>query len=101
MKQVYVYYRIDPGQAHHAAEQIEALLARMGAYCKQPPQRLIGCADPTQWMEAYREIADYPAFAAALTTAADNLGCSAFTLGERHLECFLLPDPDSPGTVQP
>jgi hypothetical protein len=91
--QAYIYYRIDPGHAAHAAAQIDALLARMAGHCSQPPRRLIRCDDSAMWMEVYVGVIDFSAFAAALATAADTLDCATFTLGERHLECFLPPDP--------
>lgn len=93
MRQAYIYYRIDPGQAAHAAARIDTLLIRMAAYCSQPPRRLVRCDDASTWMEVYEGIVDFPAFAAALETTAGSLDCMTFTPGGRHLECFLLPDP--------
>jgi hypothetical protein len=43
-------------------------------------------------MEAYEGIADFTAFAAALTSAVQTVDCAAFTQGERHLECFFQTD---------
>jgi hypothetical protein len=93
VRQAYIYYRIDPGQAAHAAARIDTLLIQMAAYCSQPPRRLMRCDDASTWLEIYEGIIDFPAFAAALATAAGSLDCMAFTLGERHLECFLPPVP--------
>ena len=88
MKCAYVYYRIDLAQAAIAADKIDALLDTMAAHCSQPPRRLTRCDDPATWMEIYEGIAGYAAFAAALSAAALDSGCAAFTQGERHLECF-------------
>jgi hypothetical protein len=93
VRQAYIYYRIDPGQAAHAAARIDTLLIRMAAYCSQPPRRLMRCDDASTWMEVYEGIIDFPAFAAALDTAESTLDCTSFTPGGRHLECFLPPDP--------
>lgn len=93
MRQAYIYYRIDSKQADQAAAQIDTLLNLMAPHCGQPPHRLIRCDDPAMWMEIYQGIVDFAAFAAALSTAAGSLNCAAFTLGERHLECFVPPDP--------
>jgi hypothetical protein len=91
MKFAYVYYRIDPTQARLAANRVDALLDAMAAYCSEPPRRLERCDDAATWMEIYAGIADFAAFAAALDVA--GVDCAAFTLGERHLECFSSADP--------
>jgi len=91
VRQVYVYYRIDPAQAELAASRIDTLLAAMAAHCSQPPRRLARCEDPETWMEVYAGIADTAAFSAALNTAAEDLRCCDFTREERHLECFVTP----------
>jgi hypothetical protein len=93
VRQAYIYYRIDSRLAGHAAAQIDALLTRLAAYCSQPPRRLTRCGDSAMWMETYEGIVDFPAFATALNNAVSTLDCASFTLGERHLECFLSPDP--------
>jgi hypothetical protein len=91
VRHVYVYYRIDPAQAELAASRIDALLNLLAAHCSQPPRRLARCDDALTWMEIYEGIADFAAFARALDTAARRFDCTAFTLGERHLECFAAP----------
>lgn len=53
------------------------------------------CDDPSTWMETYEGVGDFMAFEAALTAAAQALDCAAFTLGERHLECFAPGGPPS------
>jgi Domain of unknown function (DUF4936) len=88
VKFAYVYYRVDPAQATLAAERIDALLGALGGHCRQPPRRLVRCDDPTTWMEIYEGFADFTAFVAALDAATQTFNCAAFTLGERHLECF-------------
>jgi hypothetical protein len=88
VKFAYVYYRVDPAQATLATERIDALLGALAGHCRPPPRRLVRCDDPTTWMEIYEGIADFAAFAAALDAAARTIDCAAFTLGERHLECF-------------
>ena len=88
MKFAYVYYRVDPTQAALAAERIDALLGALEGHCRQPPRRLVRCDDTTTWMENYEGISDFAAFVAALDAATRTFDCSAFTLGERHLECF-------------
>lgn len=93
MKCVYVYYRIDPAQAARAADRIAALLGAMAAHCRKPPRRLVRCDDPSTWMETYDGVDDLMAFEAALRAATRTLDCAAFTLGERHLECFAPPAP--------
>jgi hypothetical protein len=93
VRQAYIYYRIDPGQAVHAAARIDTLLIRMAAYCSQPPRRLVRCDDASTWMEIYEDIIDFQAFSGALEMATGSLDCTSFTLDGRHLECFLLPDP--------
>ena len=93
MKCAYVYYRIDLAQAAVAAEKIDVLLGTMAARCSQPPRRLARCDDPATWIEIYEGIADYAAFATALSAAARDSNCAAFTQGERHLECFSATDP--------
>jgi hypothetical protein len=93
VKCAYVYYRIDPAQAGLAAARIDALLNTIAAHCRQPPRRLNRCDDAATWMEIYEGIADFAAFAAALSAAVQAHGCAAFTQGERHLECFSAPDP--------
>ncbi len=94
MKFAYVYYHVDPAQATLATERIDALLGALVGHCRQAPRRLIRCDDPTTWMEIYEGIADFTAFAAALGAATRTLDCAAFTLGERHLECFSQAGPD-------
>lgn len=94
MKHVYVYYRVDPAQKELAVAQVDALLARMASHCQQSPRRLTRCDDAWTWMELYEGITDFLAFSASLAEAARQLDCSAFTLGERHLECFIPPSPD-------
>ncbi len=88
MLHAYVYYRIDPAQAAHAAAQIDTMLSALAAYCSRPPRRMQRCDDPETWMEIYEGIADFPAFGAALAAAVSHFGCAAFLRGERHLECF-------------
>jgi hypothetical protein len=88
VKDAYVYYRIDPAQAGVAAARIDALLSELAAHCRQPPRRLQRCDDASTWMETYEGIADFSAFSAALGAATQAFACAAFTLGERHLECF-------------
>jgi hypothetical protein len=88
VKDAYVYYRIDPAQAGVAAARVDALLSALAAHCAQSPRRLRRCDDPSTWMETYEGIADFAAFAAALDAATRAFDCAAFTLGERHLECF-------------
>ena len=88
MRDVYVYYRIDPAQAALAAARIDALLDALAAHCSRPPRRLARCDDPATWMEIYEGIADPETFSADLNAAVRALGCEAFTHGERHLECF-------------
>jgi len=101
VKCAYVYYRIDLAQAAVAADKIDALLDTMAARCSQPPRRLTRCDDPATWMEIYEGIADYAAFAAALSAAALGSGCTAFTQGERHLECFSATDRASSRSADP
>lgn len=96
MKCAYVYYRIDPAQAPRAADRIAALLGMMAAHCSQPPRRLVRCGDPSTWMETYEGVGDFIAFEAALHAATRTLDWAAFTLGERHLECFVPADPLGP-----
>jgi len=84
--------RSDSRHADQAAAQIDMLLSLMARHCCQPPHRLIRCDDPTMWMEIYQGIVDFAAFVAALDTVAGSLNCAAFTLGERHLECFIPPE---------
>jgi len=91
--QAYLYYRIDSQQASHAAAQIDALLKAMAPHCSQPPRRLMRCDDSAMWLEMYEGIVDFAAFSTALEAAAGSLDCAAFTQGERHLECFVQPDP--------
>jgi len=93
VKGAFVYYRIDPAQASLAADRIDALLDAMTAHCSAPPRRLNRCNDPVVWMEVYEGIADFAAFSAALNATARAFNCTAFTLGERHLECFSAPEP--------
>ncbi|MDO9387395.1 MAG: DUF4936 family protein [Thiobacillus sp.] len=92
MKSAYVYYRIDPAQAGLAATRVDKLLSTLVPHCSQPPRRLNRCDDAATWMEAYEGIADFTAFAAALTSAVQTVDCAAFTQGERHLECFFRTD---------
>jgi hypothetical protein len=91
VKHAYLYYRIDPARADLAASRIDSLLNTMARHCCQPPRRLHGCNDPHMWMEIYEGIADFAAFATALSSAIEAFDCAAFTLGERHLECFSAP----------
>lgn len=84
----YIYYRIDAAQAPLAADRIDALLATLAGHCDQPPRRLVRCDDSATWMEIYEGVADFAAFVAALNAATRTFDCAAFTLGERHLECF-------------
>lgn len=92
MRHAYVYYRIDPAQLHLATARIDALLDMMARHCAARPRRLMRCDDPLTWMEIYEGIADYAAFSNALKAALRGLGCDGFTRGERHLECFAMPD---------
>ena len=89
MRNAYVYYRIDPAQEALAADRVDALLRTLAPHCHLPPRRLARCDDPSTWMEIYEGIADLPAFTGALRAVADHAGCAEFTLGERHLECFV------------
>ncbi len=89
MRSAYVYYRIDPAREALAANRIDALLAALAPHCSLPPRRFARCDDPSTWMEVYEGIADFPAFGSALAAIADRTGCPEFTLGERHLECFV------------
>jgi hypothetical protein len=91
VRQAYIYYRIDTRLAGHAAERIDALLRGMAPHCSLPPRRLTRCDDSAMWLEIYEEILDFETFAAALDSAVDSLDCAGFTLGQRHLECFLPP----------
>jgi len=79
VKSAYVYYRIDPAQAGLAAARVDRLLSTVAPHCSQPPRRLNRCDDAATWMEAYEEIADFTAFAAALTSAVQTVDCAAFT----------------------
>jgi hypothetical protein len=88
-----IYYRIDPALTNLAAARIDALLDVMAAHCSQPPRRLTRCDDAATWMEVYEDIADLAMFSAILTATVRTLDCTAFTEGERHLECFSAPDP--------
>lgn len=88
MHSVYVYYRIDPAQVELAAKRIDALLQDVAAHCGAPPRRLNRCNDKATWMEVYENVLDFEGFLAALNVAVDSRQCAAFTLGERHLECF-------------
>lgn len=88
MQFAYVYYRVDPAQVTLAAERINALLGALAGHCRLPPRRLVRCDDSATWMEIYEGIADFAAFVAALDAATRTFDCAAFTLGERHLECF-------------
>lgn len=92
MKHAYVYYRINPAQADLAAARIDSLLLVLAPYCSQPPRRLRRCDDPLMWMEIYEGIADLAAFSSALDLAVLDSDCARHTLGERHLECFSIPD---------
>ena len=91
MKSAYVYYRIDPAQASLAADRIDALLDGMATQCGVMPRRQHRCDDPATWMEIYEGIADFSTFSAALNSSVRTFDCTAFTLGERHLECFSTP----------
>jgi Domain of unknown function (DUF4936) len=93
VKQAYVYYRIDARLAEHAGLQINTLQNLMASHCSEPPRHLIRCDDSAMWMEVYERIIDFSAFTAALAAAVGSLDCAAFTLGERHLECFTSKDP--------
>ena len=93
MRDVYIYYRIDPAQGDLAATQIDTLLLTMTPHCGQPPHRMQRCDDPATWMEVYPDIADFVAFSTALDASTQALDCAAFILGERHLECFSAPPP--------
>ena len=91
MRHVYVYYRIAPARATHAAERIDALLQAMARYCGTPPRRLVRCDDATTWMEIYEAIADWPSFETALQDQLAALGIADVVDGPRHLECFVAP----------
>ena len=93
MRSAYVYYRIDPAQAPLAAARVAAVLDAMAAHCSAPPRRLSRCDEAATWMEIYEGIADFAAFATALEAAVAGADCAAFTVGERHLECFSTPGP--------
>ncbi|MFN3749883.1 MAG: DUF4936 family protein [Thiobacillus sp.] len=91
MRHAYVYYRVDAAQGAHAAARVDALLRALAPYCGTPPRRLVRCDDDTTWMEIYEDIADWPAFEAALRAAVAQTGLAALADGERHLECFTAP----------
>jgi hypothetical protein len=97
VRQVYIYYRIDPAQADVAARAADALLARLAPYCSTPPLRLTRCEDPALWMEVYAGIADPAAFAGALDAALDALPARDWIVGARHLESFCPPSVPAPG----
>ena len=91
MRHAYVYYRVAPAHAVAAAAQADALLRAMAPHCGPPPRRLVRCDDTSTWMEIYEDIADWPAFAAALRAAEAQTGLAALIDGDRHLECFAAP----------
>jgi len=91
MRHAYVYYRIDLAHAGLAATRIDALLNAMAAHCSHHPRRLNRCDDPATWMEIYEGIADFSTFSVVLNSSVQTFNCAAFTLGERHLECFSTP----------
>lgn len=91
MRRIFVYYRVDPALAGPAAVCVDAMLAALEAHCSEPPRRLQRCDDTDTWMEAYTPAAGVEAFMHALEAAVIEAGCARFTLGERHLECFIAP----------
>lgn len=91
MRHAYIYYRVDAAQASAAAERIDSLLRAMTPHCGMPPRRLVRCDDATTWMEVYEDIADWPAFEAALQNGLAALALPELLAGQRHLECFIAP----------
>lgn len=87
MRDVYVYYRIEPRMAERAATQINALLDALTSHCARS-RRAQRCDDPATWMEVYEGVDDLDSFSVALDDTVSALDCAAFTCGERHVECF-------------
>lgn len=92
MECAFVYYRIDSAHAFEAAGRIDDLLKKMASHCMLPPRRLCRCDDPDTWMEIYEGIADLPGFVTALQNELRAGRADHFVVGERHLECFRLPE---------
>jgi len=91
VRHAYIYYRVDAAQAARAAARVDTLLRALAPYCGAPPRRLVRCDDATTWMEVYEDIADWPAFEAALQERLDALGIAGLLDGPRHLERFVTP----------
>lgn len=95
MRAAYIYYRVDPACTDAAAQGVDAVLRAMQAFCGPPPRVMRRCDDPATWMEIYEDIADWPAFLAALERATSQAGIASCLAGDRHLECFRSHDAQS------
>ena len=89
MFDLYVYYKVRDEQAGCLAPLVRAMQARLAlshgvaGQLKRRPEAKDGMQT---WMEIY--LATDPAFAAALSFAANEAGLAAHTHGERRTEIF-------------
>lgn len=89
MFDLYVYYKVRVEQADALAPLVRAMQARLArshgvaGQLKRRPEAKDGMQT---WMEVY--LATAPAFAAALSFAANEAGLSGLIAGERRTEIF-------------
>lgn len=82
---LYVYYRVRPGQEAACAAAVSSLQAELGM-----PRRLLRRADdPATWMEIYEDVA--PDFPPRLEAASQARDFAAYLAGDgcRHVERFV------------
>lgn len=82
---LYVYYRVKPGQEESCRAAVGAMQAALGV-----PHRLLRRAeDASTWMEIYENVP--PGFANRLEAAAAEQGFDAWLAGDgrRHTEGFV------------
>lgn len=88
MQHVYVYYRVDPGDAAAARAEAAALQAALAPYCGAPPRLVRRCDDAATWMEIYEDLADGATLVAAMRARLEHVALDTLRRCERHVECF-------------
>lgn len=88
MPHLYVYYRIQPGDADAACREVAALQARLSSFCGARPRHMVRCEDGAMWMEVYEDVSQPETLIDAMQRCLNEPGLDILRRSERHLECF-------------